>query len=261
MYKVMLKLWRPELSDNLSGVAAVLLVCRAGKSRQVYQAELDVPGVSLVCVQVLSEFFSRGVYCPLNGIFVDMPTYMCSSEEEKRLLTDLVGHFPSLRLKCNESTGEIRTLPFGAAYPGNYAPAVFVQKYCESYPQRRIRTGERSHQHLSALLNISPPVDHISGVRTVTANISGGGCFLISYEPWIIGDRGWITLPELKDTSPIPVETCWVRPWGEHRSLPGMGVRFISLTESQKDELGRLGGRDYMPDESVIASIRVQNAV
>ncbi|NTW99913.1 MAG: PilZ domain-containing protein [Geobacteraceae bacterium] len=238
------------MDDNLSGATTILLVCRDGKSRQVYQEELVIPGVSLVCVQTLTEFFCPGVYCPLNGILVDMPTYMCSSEEEKRLLTDLVGHFPALRLKCNESTGEIRTLPFGTAYPGNNPPADFVQKYCVSFAQRRIRAGERSQQHLPALLNLSPPVEILSGVRTVTANISCGGCFLISYEPWIIGNHGWVTFPDLKDTAPIPVEICWIRSWGEYRSLPGMGVRFIDLTESQKGELIRLGGRGYMSDDT-----------
>ena len=237
------------MNDNRSGEIHVLLVCRHGKSRQVYQAELDAPGVLLVCVQSLMDFFCRGVYCPLHGILVDMPTYMCSSEEEKRLLTDLVGHFPALRLKCNESTGEIRTLPFGTAYPENNPPAVFVQKYCISFPPRRIRSGERSYQHLHALLTISPPVGNLSAVRAVTANISCGGCFLISYEPWIVGDRGWLTLPELKDNAPISVEICWIRPWGEGRSLPGMGVRFIDCTELQKAELSREGGRNFMLDE------------
>lgn len=234
------------MSDNRSGKTTVLLICREGKSRQGYQAELDLPGVSLVCVKALSEFFCRGVYCPLNGILVDMPTYMCSSEEERRVLTDIVGHFPALRLKCNEKTGEIRTLPFGAAYPGHNPPAVFVQKFCESFAPRRIRSSERSQLNLPALLSKSPLVGDLSSARSVTANISCGGCFLVSFEPWNAGDRGWLTLPGLKDSAPIPVEICWVLPWGEGRALPGMGVRFIDLTESQKAELTRLGGRDYM---------------
>lgn len=236
------------MNDNRSGKTTVLLICREGKSRQVYKAELDLPGVSLVCIPALSGFFSRGVYCPLNGIMVDMPTYMCSSEEERRILTDIVGHFPALRLKCNEQTGEIRTLPFGTAYPGNNPPAVFVQKFCESFAQRRIRRSERSQQNLPALLSKFNQVGDCSAVRSVTANISSGGCFLVSFEPWIVGDLGWLTLPGLKDNAPIPVEICWILPWGEGRSLPGMGARFTDLTESQKDELTRLGGRDYMQE-------------
>lgn len=234
------------MNDNRSGKTTVLLICREGKSRQVYQAELDLPGVSLVCIPALSGFFSRGVYCQLSGIMVDMPTYMCSSEEERRILTDIVGHFPALRLKCNEQTGEIRTLPFGTAYPGNNPLAVFVQKFCESLAPRRIRSSERSQQNLPAMLSKFNQVDDRSAVRSVTANISCGGCFLVSFEPWIVGDRGWLILTGLKDNAPIPVEICWILPWGEGRSLPGMGVRFIDLTESQKAELTRLGGRDYM---------------
>ena len=237
------------MTDNGSVATTILLICRKGKSRQVYQADLDLPGVALVCVQGLMEFFSRETYCPLNGILVDMPTYMRSSEEEKRLLSDLVGIFPALRLKYHELSGEIRTLPFGTAYPANTAPSVFVQKYCTPFVQRKIRTSERSLLNLPALLNMSLPVENVYGARSVTANISRGGCFLVRFEPWMVGEQGWLVLPELKDNAPIPVEVCTVRLWGEYGSLPGMGVRFIDLTSSQKVELSRLGGQCFMPDD------------
>lgn len=237
------------MSNNRSEVTAVLLICREGKSRQAYQAELDLPGVLLVCVQTLMQFFRREVYCPLNGILVDMPTYMRCSEEEKLLLTDLVGIFPALRLKCHEQSGEIRTLPFGTVYPGNNAPAVFVQKYCTSFVQRKIRTSERSQQNLPALLSMSLPVENISGARTVTANISCTGCFLISFEPWVVGDRGWLVLPDFKDDTPVPVEVCSVRAWGEFGSLPGMGVKFIDLTKLHKAGLKRLGCQTLMQED------------
>jgi Tfp pilus assembly protein PilZ len=194
------------------------------------------------------KFFSREMYCPLNGILVDMPTYIRSSDEDKRLLTDLVGVFPSLRLKCHDVSGEIRTLPFGTAYPGNIAPAFFVQNYCASFAQRRIRTIERSQLNLPALLSATLPMESPSGTKTVTVNISRGGCFLISFDPWNVGDRGWITLPDLQDSAPIPVEICWIRLWGKCRSLPGMGVRFIDLSASQKNELHRLGGQIFMQE-------------
>lgn len=235
------------MSDSRSEEITVLLICREGKSRQFYLRELDSPVVSAVCVGSLMDFFCREVYRPISGILVDMPTYMCGSEEEKRVLTDLVGQFPSLRLKCNEPTGEIRTLPFGTAYPGKLAPAAFVQKYCTSFVRREVRSGERPQQHLPALLNSSHPVGNASGARSVTADISGGGCFLVSFEPWIVGARGWVTLPGLEDDTPIQVEVRWVRGWGEGRSLPGMGVRFVELTEAQSAELIRLGGRSFMP--------------
>jgi hypothetical protein len=235
--------------DKQSGVTTVLLICREGKIRQLYQAELDRPGISTVCVQALMEFFRHGVYCPLNGIMVDMPTYMRSTEEEKRLLTELVGLFPSLRLKCNESTGEIRTLPFGTGYPGNLSLAVFVQKNCTAFIPRKIRTSERSQRNLPVLLSRSLPVDSVIGTRSVTATISQCGCFLINFAPWSLGDRGWLVFPDLKDTAPIPVEVCSIRLWGECNSLPGMGVKFTDLNVGQKDELQRLGGPSLMQDD------------
>lgn len=230
----------------------ILLICREGKSSQVYQAALDIPGVSLVCVSSLADFFSQDVYCPLNGIMVDMPTYMRSSEEEKQLLAELVGLFPALRLKCHEPSGEIRTLPFGTAYPGPNTPAFFVQNYCAVFHQRTIRTCERSLQNLPALLTMTPPQEDGTSTRTATANVSQGGCFLITFEQWAVGDQGWLILPMLEDPTQIPVEVCWVRMWGECRSLPGIGIRFIDLTESQKAELGRLGGRSLIQGKACL---------
>ena len=227
----------------------ILLICREGVIQRVYQAELDIPGVLLVCVPDLMEFFSRGIYCPLSGILVDMPTYMRGSEDEKRLLTDLVALFPALRLKCNESTGEIRTLPFGTTYPGNTSPSLFVQKYCTSFAERKVRASERSLLHLPALLQMTLPVDVLPGTKTVTANVSCGGCFLIRFDLWNVGDNGWLVLPTLKDAAPIPVEVCFVRSWGEHGSLPGMGVRFVELSEAQRVELSHLSGQSFIRDE------------
>lgn len=234
------------MSDVRSGATTVLVICREGKSRQRYLTELDIPGVLLVLVQTLTQFFHCEIYCPISGILVDMPTYMQSSEEEKRLLTELVGLFPSLRIRCQESSGEIRTLPFGAAYRANISPALFVQEYCTPFAQRRIRTSERTQSNLPVLLNTSDQAEDFSWVRSVTANISAGGCFLISFEPLTAGDRIWLTFPDLQDAAPVPAEVRWVRLWNEHRSLPGMGVRFIDLTESQKAELGNLCGEDFM---------------
>lgn len=227
----------------------ILLICRKGQSRHVYQDALQASGMVLVCVESFMAFFRQGVYCPLNGIFVDMPTYMRCSEDEKRQLTELVAFFPALRLKCHEPTGEIRTLPFGTKYPGNCAPADFAQKFCAPFHQRMIRSCERSPLNLAALMSASPLGANSASEKTVTANISCGGCFLICFEPWRIGDRGWLVLTDLNDTTAIHIEVCWLREWGESGALPGMGVRFIDLSESQRAELNRLSGRNLMLED------------
>lgn len=237
------------MDTDRSPTTHILLICREGTSRQVYCAELDIPGVSLVCIPSLVDFFSREHYSPLSGILVDMPTYMRSSEDEKRLLSELVGLFPALRLKCHEPTGEIRTLPFGTAYPGTNSPSYFVHTHCAAFQQRLIRTRERSLQNLPALLTMHLPQEHTISMRSVTANVSLGGCFLITFEQWAVGAQGQLALPLLEDPTPIPVEVCWGRLWGTGRSLPGIGVRFTALTELQKMELGRLGGRSFIQDE------------
>lgn len=236
------------MSENLIDDITVLLICREGISRQVYQAEMDFSGVTLVCVESLMGFFSHSLYCSLSGIMVDMPTYLRSSEEERSLMTELVGLFPALRLKCHEPSGEVRTLPFGTAYSGNLTLSGFLTQYCKPFTKRKIRTSERSLQNLSAFYNTENSRDVSSGIKTVTASLSCVGCFLVSFEPQIVGASGWLTILDIKDTTPIPVEICSIRVWGESRTLPGMGVRFTGLTRIQKDELIRIGGRSFMSD-------------
>jgi hypothetical protein len=230
-------------------VTTVLLLCREGQSREVYQSELDSDRTLMICVQTLEQFFRRELYCPLNGILVDMPTYMRSTEIEKLLLTELVELFPALRVKCNESSGEIRTLPFGLSYPRNIALAEFAQTYCAAFAARKIRSSERSSQHLPVLLNRSSAASGDAGIRSVTANICCRGCFLISFEPWNVKERGWLTIPELQSSAPIEVEVCWVRPWGDHHTLPGMGVRFVDLSIAAGIELSCFGGKSFMLED------------
>ncbi|OGT96441.1 MAG: hypothetical protein A2X80_13270 [Geobacteraceae bacterium GWB2_52_12] len=227
----------------------ILLICREGRSREEYQEQLSAPGVSLVCVQAPMSFYRHKVYRPLNGIMVDMPTYMRCSEEEKRLLTEMVGLFPALRLKCHEVSGEIRMLPFGKVYPVTATAADFIQSHCSSFEQRKVRTCERVQHNLSAILSTSLPVESRAGVRSVTANISRRGCFLVNFQPWLIGEFGWLVFPDLKDTTPIQIRVCTSIQWGESRSLPGIGVEFVELTDSQRDEITLLGGQDLMQED------------
>ncbi len=223
----------------------LLLICQEGKSRNLYCSTMHATGLSAICVSSLMDFFKRENYRPLCGIMVDMPTYIRSSDEDKRLLTDLVALFPALRLKCHEPTGEIRTLPFGTNYPGNMPLNDFIKQFCGTFAPRKIRTCERSQQHLPALLSTDTSTD----CKTVTANISQGGCFLVSYNPLEVGSRGLLVFKELKDTTPVPMEVRSIRVWGEYRTLPGMGILFLGLTRSQKIEIGRFGGNRLMLDD------------
>lgn len=227
----------------------LLLICKEGISKNVYCSTINSAGVSVVCVNTLMDFFKKGIYQELCGIMVDMPTYIRSSDEDKRLLTDLVALFPALRLKCHEPTGEIRTLPFGTAHTGKMTFEVFITQFCKTFSSRKIRTCERSQMNLAVTLTAELPSEGLPGLKIVTSNISRGGCFLVSYSPLAIADQGWLVFKDMKDPTPVPFDVRSVRLWGEFRTLPGMGIRFLSLTHSQKTEIGRLGGQCLMLDD------------
>lgn len=231
---------------TIQHMTTILLLCGEGCSRLAYQSEIGATGVHLICVPGLLDFFVYETYTPLNGIMVDMPTYIRSSDEDKRLLSELVDLFPSLRLKCHEPTGEIRSLPFGKNFQAAGTLSDFILNCCSTFTSRNIRTCERSGIHLPTLVSRFPTVEVNGSFKAVTANISLGGCFLINFEIMNVSERAWLKIPGLLDPTPIQVEVCWVRPWGERHSLPGMGVKFLQVTRDQKTELARLGGRCLM---------------
>ena len=237
------------MNSNPDEPTRILLICSEGLSRKTYLAELARSGTSTVCVPSLMVFFRIDTYTSISGIMVDMPTYIRSSDEEKRLLSEIVDLFPSLRLKCHEPSGEIRSIPFGKTFPGAPSLVDFINTHCTQFTSRFLRSSERSNNIIPMLLNTSHPTETTPGDRTVSTNFSADGCFLIRFEPMNVGAQAWLTIPEVLDLTPLHVEVCWVRNWGEGHSLPGIGVQFIHLTAAQKSALTGFGGRTLLQSD------------
>jgi type IV pilus assembly protein PilZ len=70
-------------------------------------------------------------------------------------------------------------------------------------------------------------------------NISGGGLFVATDAPFVVGTRLTIQLIMMGGSpEDLPVVVRWVRPPGASGGLPaGMGVRFEGLSEEKKTEL------------------------
>jgi len=52
----------------------------------------------------------------------------------------------------------------------------------------------------------------------------------------------WLRFLELSDQTPIKAIVCWQPHWGLKRQIPGIGVKFESLTEIQEKEINLILG-------------------
>jgi Tfp pilus assembly protein PilZ len=73
--------------------------------------------------------------------------------------------------------------------------------------------------------------------RTVTVDLSREGCFVFSVRDWKPGDSAWFTIKELRDNTPICGLVRWCLKWGEGMRVPGIGLKFTEITESQAREI------------------------
>ena len=68
-------------------------------------------------------------------------------------------------------------------------------------------------------------------------DVSERGCFLFSVQDWEPGETAWLTVMELSDRTPIGAEVRRCIKWGTPMHVPGIGVQFETIKESQAKEI------------------------
>jgi len=76
--------------------------------------------------------------------------------------------------------------------------------------------------------------------RSITNDISPGGCFIFSNQRWKEGHYIWIRMKDMGDATLIHAQIRTVVKWGEPRQIPGIGIQFKDLSPSQTAELTKL---------------------
>jgi Tfp pilus assembly protein PilZ len=195
---------------------------------------------AVTVVATVDELFPLMAREAFNGILLDVPTLVRATSAEKASLYDLLQVFPTLRVKWDPRSETVRAL-FYDRVPGPEAGlGSFVRQVCAHFSARIIRLRDRISVHLNVMVSEIPSFSHEGVMRTVSLNLSHGGCFLITSDPWPQGTRLWLRMLELADQAPIAVEVRWRKPWGVSPGIAGAGVRFLELTDGQRDEVVEL---------------------
>ncbi|OQY24649.1 MAG: hypothetical protein B6I37_02975 [Desulfobacteraceae bacterium 4572_35.2] len=150
--------------------------------------------------------------------------------------------YPSLRLRWDPVEENIRTYMTGAGTGQRITVKQFVETYCQTFKARSLRFNVRKELCCNVLYSSCADVADEMVQKSVTIDLSIGGCFLFSIKRHPNGSILWLRLIDLIDKTPIQVEVLWGREWGETMSLPGVGVRFLTIKAEQLKEIRAMVG-------------------
>lgn len=208
----------------------VILTCGDEGTRQAYIEKITSPEVQVDAVSSLSELHQQLLENSYNGILIDIKTKMRATGREKELIHSLLDVFPVVQLNLDKATGEIRSLFFGQS-EGRGTIEDFLRKECSSFKPRSIRADSRKDVNLNVLLSETENYSETSSDRSVTLNISKGGCFIYSTREWALQSLLSFSIKELPDSDPIRGEVRWQIPWGVSMRIPGIGIKFTHIDE------------------------------
>jgi Tfp pilus assembly protein PilZ len=216
----------------------LLLVACPGEARDRYAAELESLKIQGVCFDTactLDELRRALAETRYSGVLLDVPTLIRSSEAEKSLVNKVLEVFPALHLSYDPDDACIRSMFYGPGERVAHSMATFVETEASRFQARTFRRNRRLDMAWSVALASAAEPDKEE--RAVIVNLSPDGCFIITASDWHEGQELLLRLPALSDQEPIRSVCRRIVPWGEGRRLPGIGVRFETMNNAQRQEI------------------------
>ncbi len=213
----------------------LILVCKEGPAKQAYLREAYSIGIQIDSVATFGELFKAMMTNAYQGVLVDLATSVQSSLEEKAIAQEILNIFPLIQLKWDQETNNIHTISSSNASSSTLAQ--FVSQECRPFIPRAIRLNARKGINFNILMCNNADMNQANTERSVTANISKGGCFLFSCRDWSEATDVWFVVNELKDKTPIYGEIRWRQSWGMTMAIPGIGISIRQITPQQINQL------------------------
>ena len=217
----------------------IVLVAQEGNAQRAYLAELESMGVQVDEISSFREIHKLMSENSYNGVIVDFRTKMKVTGNEKELALDILEQFPFAQVNFEEETGIINLLCYDQT--NNRTLKEFVDIKCGSFNARPIRLFARKDNHFNIKLSNVSDFSEKELYRTVTINVSQGGCFIYSIDNWEIRTNVFIVIKELYDKRPILCEVRRKVAWGESMQIPGIGIKFIDISRNQLEDFCKVG--------------------
>lgn len=214
----------------------ILLVARPGDACTLYEAAIRQIGASVDTVASIDTFYGAVTHFAYNGVVIDIPTKIKALSDHKDLVYGIMGRFPVIQVNLDRRSGAIRALLYGHHERSGLLEDL-IREACWNSPARKFRSEERKPLHYNVLLSTTREFDPRTLIRTVTMDVSSNGCFLFSSARFQLGGRVWLRIVDLYDKSPISGIVRHKLKWGEAMVVPGIGIEFETINESQRQAL------------------------
>jgi hypothetical protein len=172
-------------------------------------ASLKARGLDTVLLGSLGELRSTLETLPACGILLELATAITASTWLKENTRELFELYPFAKFRLTGS----QALIIGDSIDS------FASK-CQGFEPRRIRASIRESRFLAVYLSADETFEDAE--KVVTANVSGRGCFVYSARNWALGSRVWLRFSGVEAV--FCGKVCSMRPWGNNKYLPGIGV-------------------------------------
>lgn len=228
---------------SMSKKNKIVLVAVHDENRDYYQKLLERHKYILLSTYSTLFHFRREsngeLFC---GFIVDIRTLIESPMEDKEFYSSLCKGFPVLQVDYSSDHREINCLIEGdscSKYKGKDLLDYYIQTNCEKMKPRGVRLHKRKGVFFDTRVF---QTQGGSPIFTNLWDISEGGCYVIgpdsSKKP---GHRLWLSIEGLLDEKPIESEVKWTKPWGSTvEKLPGYGVSFLNLTDTQQKSIQKV---------------------
>lgn len=218
----------------------LLLYVHESAAESIYLDLIASLKVECEVVENFAAFYQRASAAAYAGFLVDIVSSIKASPFDRGAIKELMEVYPSLRLRWDPKSGEVRTLMTGAGVGQKISIAHFVTTYCGAFTSRALRMHPRKNIHCNVVWSVHGQMPDEESRRTVTVDISVGGCFLYSAYSIEVGSVLWLRCVDLVDNAPIQFQVLWLHEWGQSTKMPGWGGKFLHISEAQRAEIAAL---------------------
>ena len=221
----------------MAGVLKLLLYVNNAEREQRYLNAAAELGIECDVVRSFEHYFDTHEAKAYNGVLLDIVSSIRAPGFDRETLKTLMEVYPSLRLRWDPESNEIRTLMTGAGSGQKITIEQFAATYCNSFTPRGMRMYPRKSIHCNVVSSMYGDMPDDNCEHSVTLDLSPGGCLLYSVRKLAKGTCLWLSFLELMDNSPIYARVQWCQEWGKEMKIPGIGLQFVEIEPQQQMEI------------------------
>jgi Tfp pilus assembly protein PilZ len=206
-----------------------LVVASHLETKKHYCKKLDSLSVKYSIVESPKELHVSPQDNSFHGLVIDIHNFVKLPIECKNIIKDFTQVLPTLKVFISNEEFMVNYSSFETENIRILDD--FITK-CSKQPARTLRRDQRYNIFLNAL---------ISEKTCNITDLSKRGCFILSTDlSYNLGEYIELFINELSDKTPLTVLVRRCIKWGTNFMASGIGTEFISMSESQREELDLL---------------------